>query len=88
MCLYEKNSQKLSILAAQIKYVKLLLKFKPDDNNLIVGMSDGLISIKDRKKHDKTLEEMKELASKKLKNTFNPYKYVSPTLVKSSPVNT
>ena len=49
-------------------------------------MNDGLISIKDRKKHDKTLEEMKDLASKKQKNTFNPYKYVSPTLVKSSPV--
>lgn len=50
-------------------------------------MSDGLISIKDRKKHDRTVEELKELASKKAKRTFNPYKYVSPSLVKSSAVN-
>lgn len=49
-------------------------------------MNDGLISIKDRKKREKNLEELKELASKKAKSTFNPYKYVSPTLVKSSPV--
>ena len=43
-------------------------------------MSDGLVSIKDRKKHN---PEAYRETHKQKKSTFNPYKYVSPNLVNS-----
>jgi hypothetical protein len=49
-------------------------------------MSDGLISIKDRKNHDKRAGMKDSLEERRHKGKFNPYKYVSPNLVKSSPV--
>ena len=50
-------------------------------------MSDGLLSIKERKTHDPNSEAFRE--SNKHRNSlkkFNPYKYVSPNLVNNSPV--
>lgn len=46
-------------------------------------MSDGLLSIRDRKKHDINSEAYREMNKQKKATSFNPYKYVSPNLVNS-----
>lgn len=46
-------------------------------------MSDGLLSIKERKKYDPNSDTYRETHKHKKSNTFNPYKYVSPNLVSS-----
>ena len=68
----------------------LFRKLKPEDKSLIVGMSDGLLSIKDKRKpmSEKSAnlnQEPFNMAYKSKK--YNPYKYVSPSLVNSSPVS-
>lgn len=61
--------------------------FKNEDKSIIVGMSDGLLSIKDRRRYDEKSENLKETPGKGTKTTkYNPYKYVSPSLVNNSPV--
>lgn len=54
----------------------------PEDKSLYVGMSDGLLSIKERKKHDGS-SVSKDM--NRNRNKFNPYKYISPSLVANSP---
>jgi hypothetical protein len=51
-------------------------------------MADGLLSIRDKRKHDPNTESFKETFRQTNKSTkFNHYKYVSPSLVNSSPVS-
>ncbi len=56
---------------------------QPEDKSLFVGMSDGLLSIKERKKIDGDADRQAH-RTKNLK--FNPYKYISPNVANSSPV--
>ena len=50
-------------------------------------MADGLLSIRDKRKHDPNTESFKETYRQTNKSTkFNHCKYVSPNLVNSSPV--
>ena len=50
-------------------------------------MSDGLLSIKDRRRYDEKSENLRETPGNSTKTTkYNPYKYVSPSLVNNSPV--
>jgi hypothetical protein len=50
------------------------------DKSLIVGMTDGLLSIRDKKTGIKP-------TSSSTRSTYNPYNYVSPALVNNSSVN-
>lgn len=51
-------------------------------------MADGLLSIRDKRKHDPNTESFRETFKQTNKSTkFNHYKYVSPSLVNSSPVS-
>jgi hypothetical protein len=53
-------------------------------------MSDGLLSIKDKRKpiNEKSVSLNQEPFNMTYKSKkFNPYKYVSPTLVNGSPVS-
>ena len=55
-----------------------------------MGMADGLLSIKDRRKTDHLNPEVDSATHNKPKpsnTTFNPYRYVSPNLFNSSNVN-
>ena len=45
-------------------------------------MSDGLFSIKERKKHDPVSSQLNKLNSSK--NKFNPYRYISPNIITNS----
>ena len=61
--------------------LKINSKFKPQDESIYVGMSDGLLSIKERKKpEDFIMSQRKQQKSEK----FNPYRYASPNFVNSS----
>jgi hypothetical protein len=54
-----------------------------------VGMADGLLSIKDRRKTDHLDPDAHRTSKPKSNNTtFNPYRYVSPNLFNSSNVTT
>ncbi len=44
-------------------------------------MTDGLLSIKDKKKQDPNSELYMESHKHKKLNKFNPYKYASPNLI-------
>ena len=51
-------------------------------------MADGLLSIRDKRKHDPNTESFKETYRQTNKSTkFNHYKYDGPNLVNSSPVS-
>lgn len=61
---------------------------KPEDKGLYVGMTDGLLSIKNRRRHDPKSAEFKEQSKQLNKPSFNSYKYINPSLVNTSPVKT
>lgn len=48
----------------------------PEDKSLYVGMSDGLLSIRERKTRSDNMKEAKK--------KYNPYKYISPSIINSS----
>jgi hypothetical protein len=50
-------------------------------------MTDGLLSIKDKKKQDPNSELYMESHKHKKLNKFNPYKYASPNLTDSQVIN-
>jgi hypothetical protein len=59
-------------------YIFILI-VKPEDKAIIVGMSDGLLSIKDRRKYDPNSHD-KDFTKSAQKSIYNPYKYVSPSM--------
>jgi U3 small nucleolar RNA-associated protein 15 len=64
----------------------LSLDILPEDKSLIVGMADGLLSIRDKRKHDVNSEAYRESFKHSHKSTeYNPYKYASPYLFNISP---
>jgi hypothetical protein len=54
--------------------------FKPSDKSIYVGMSDGLLSVRERKDHEKIELMRKQNRTEK----YNPYKYNSPNFVNSA----